>query len=396
MLNKISLSNLPLIPLISLITFTIIGLIYSLKFIKNQLFPNKKLKKQIINPPSDSILSLMKNTPLLYIKSLSKITGYNIYAKLENYLPFTSKDRMIKNIILTAEKNGKLNKDSIIYEGSSGNTGYSVAIISKILGYKCTIIIPDDCSNEKINLLKTTGCKIIITKQCPFSNFKDNYIRLAKNLCDKDPNGFYINQFYNKINYLTHYNETGPEIYNTLKGKIDCFISSAGTGGTITGISKFLKEKNPNCKIILSDINGSGMYNFIKEGVMFTKEESESNRKKERYYSIIEGIGNNFLNDNFNEAIIDESYKVSDNEALFMSKFIYENDGLFFGGSSSVNFVALYKMFLDKENNVVNSITKGANVVTVVYDSGIKYMSKLFNEENIKGNDIKNIEDIKL
>ena len=138
------------------------------------------------------------------------------------------------------------------------------------------------------------------------------------------------------------------------------------------------------------------MYNFVKEGVMFTKEESESNRKKERYYSIIEGIGNNFLNDNFNEAIIDESYKVSDNEALFMSKFIYENDGLFFGGSSSVNFVALYKMFLDKENNVVNSITKGANVVTVVYDSGIKYMSKLFNEENIKGNDIKNIEDIKL
>ena len=396
MLNKISLSNLPLIPLISLITFTIIGLIYSLKFIKNQLFPNKKLKKQIINPPSDSILSLMKNTPLLYIKSLSKITGYNIYAKLENYLPFTSKDRMIKNIILTAEKNGKLNKNSTIYEGSSGNTAYSVAIISKILGYKCTIIIPDDCSKEKINLLKTTGCKIIITKQCPFSNFKDNYIRLAKNLCDKDPNGFYINQFYNKINYLTHYNETGPEIYNTLKGKIDCFISSAGTGGTITGISKFLKEKNPNCKIILSDINGSGMYNFVKEGVMFTKEESESNRKKERYYSIIEGIGNNFLNDNFNEAIIDESYKVSDNEALFMSKFIYENDGLFFGGSSSVNFVALYKMFLDKENNVVNSITKGANVVTVVYDSGIKYMSKLFNEENIKGNDIKNIEDIKL
>ena len=396
MLNKISLSNLPLIPLISLITFTIIGLIYSLKFIKNQLFPNKKLKKQIINPPSDSILSLMKNTPLLYIKSLSKITGYNIYAKLENYLPFTSKDRMIKNIILTAEKNGKLNKDSIIYEGSSGNTGYSVAIISKILGYKCTIIIPDDCSNEKINLLKTTGCKIIITKQCPFSNFKDNYIRLAKKLSEKDPNGFYINQFFNKENYLTHYKETGPEIYNQLKGKIDCFISSAGTGGTITGISKFLKEKNPNCKIILSDINGSGMYNFIKEGVMFTKEESESNRKKERYYSIIEGIGNNFLNDNFNEAIIDESYKVSDNEALFMSKFIYENDGLFFGGSSAVNFVALYKMFLDKNNNVVNCIPKGGNVVTVVYDSGIKYISKLFNEENMKNNEIKNIEDIKL
>ena len=396
MINEITLTNIPFIPLISIITFTIIGIIYSLNFIKNQLLNKNNFKNLKTNTPSESILSLMKNTPLLYIKSLSKITGYNIYAKLENYLPYTSKDRMIKNIILSAEKNGQLNKNTTIYEGSSGNTAYSVAIISKILGYKCTIIIPDDCSNEKINLLKTTGCKIIITKQCPFSNFKDNYIRLAKKLCDKDPNGFYINQFYNKINYLTHYNETGPEIYNTLNGKIDCFISSAGTGGTITGISKFLKEKNPKCKIILSDINGSGMYNFVKEGVMFTKEESESNRKKERYYSIIEGIGNNFLNDNFNEAIIDESYKVSDNEALFMSKFIYENDGLFFGGSSAVNFVALYKMFLDKDNIVVNTIPKGGNVVTVVYDSGIKYISKLFNEENMKNNDIKNIEDIKL
>ena len=197
MINEITLTNIPLIPLISVITFTIIGIIHSLNIIKNQLLNKKKIKNKITNTPSDSILSLMKNTPLLYIKSLSKITGYNIYAKLENYLPYTSKDRMIKNIILTAEKNGKLNKNSTIYEGSSGNTAYSVAIISKILGYKCTIIIPDDCSKEKINLLKTTGCKIIITKQYPFSNFKDNYIRLTKKLCDKDPNSFYINQFYN-------------------------------------------------------------------------------------------------------------------------------------------------------------------------------------------------------
>ena len=393
MLEKIIQIEIPLIPLISIIIFTIIGIIHSLKYIKNQILNPENPKMN--NPPHNSILSLMKNTPLIYIKSLSKITGYNIYAKLENYLPFTSKDRMIRNIILNAEKTGKLNKNSTIYEGSSGSTAYSVAIISKLLGYKCTIVIPDDCSNEKLNLLKTTGCKIFITKQCPFSNFKDNYTRLAKKLSEQDPNGFYIDQFYNKINYETHYNETGKEIYNQLNGKINCFISSAGTGGTIAGISKYLKEKNNNIKIILSDINGSGLFEYVKEGVMFTKEESESNRKKNRYYSIIEGIGINYLTDNFKEAFIDECYKVNDNEALFMSKFIYENDGIFFGGSSAVNFVALYKMFLDKNNSKVNNIKKGDNVVTIVYDSGIKYISKLFNEDN-NNNNIQDIKDIKL
>ena len=346
--------------------------------------------------PISNILNLMNNTPLIYIKSLSKLTGFNIYAKCEYLLPFTSKDRVIKNIIIQAEKNGKLTKNSVIYEGSSGSTGYSVANISRLFGYKCVIVIPDDCSKEKINLLKTTGCKLIITKQCPFSNFKDNYIRLAKKLSNQDENGFYIDQFFNPINYITHYNETGPEIYNQLNGKIDCFVSAGGTGGTIKGISKYLKEKNPNCLCVLADINGSGMYEYVKNGVMYTKEESEANRKKERYYSKIEGIGINFLSDNFKEVLCDEAYKVRDDEAIFMGKYILDNEGLFIGGSSAVNFVTIYKMFLDKENNKIKNIKKNSNIVTVIYDNGIKYLDKLYDEEIIKNCSVKNIEDIKL
>ena len=339
-------NNLPLFLTSILGIYFICNKFFSYFFKNNNNNNQKNINNNIISLsfPISNILNLMNNTPLIYIKSLSQLTGYNIYAKCEYLLPFTSKDRVIKNIIFQAEKNGKLTKNSVIYEGSSGSTGYSVANISRLFGYKCVIVIPDDCSNEKINLLKTTGCKLIITKQCPFSNFKDNYIRLAKKLSNQDENGFYIDQFFNPINYITHYNETGPEIYNQLNGKIDCFVSAGGTGGTIKGISKYLKEKNPNCLCVLADINGSGMYD----------------------------------------------------EAIFMGKYILDNEGLFIGGSSAVNFVTIYKMFLDKENNKIKNIKKNSNIVTVIYDNGIKYLDKLYDEEIIKNCSVKNIEDIKL
>ena len=167
-------------------------------------------------------------------------------------------------------------------------------------------------------LLKTTGCELIVTKQCPFSNFKNNYIRLAKKLA-RNEGGFFVDQFFNTLNYKTHYQETGPEIYNDLKGNIDCFVCSAGksinylgTGGTIAGISKYLKEKDQNIKIYAADIVGSGIHSFVKNGVMFTKEETEAMRKKYRYYSVIEGIGVNFVTDNLEQAVIDSSFKISD------------------------------------------------------------------------------------
>jgi cysteine synthase A len=246
--------------------------------------------------------------------------------------------------------------------------------------------VPDDVSDEKMRLLETTGCEIIITKQSPFSNFKDNYVRLAKKMALNDPNGFYIDQFFNPINYSTHYHETGPEIWKDLDHNIDAFISSAGTGGTIGGISLFLKEKNPNIKIFLADIKGSGLQSWVKNKVMFTKEETEAMRKIYRYYSVIEGIGINFITDNFIQSKIDHSFKINDEEAIFMANYIYENDGIFIGGSSAVNLCAALK--------ASKQIGREKTIVTILYDSGIKYTSKLFNKEILQNLGVKSIEEI--
>jgi len=196
---------------------------------------------------------------------------------------------------------------------------------------------------------------------------------LAKKLSKNDPKGFFVNQFYNTINYKTHYYETGPEIEKQIKGKIDAFVCSAGTGGTIAGISRYLKEKNPNTKVILADISGSGLQTYIKHGVLFAKEETESLRKKYRYYSVIEGIGINFLTDNFNKSFIDDSFLVSDQEAIFMARYLYEKEGIFVGGSSAVNLCAVIK--------AAKVLGKGKNIVTILFDSGMKYASKIYGKD---------------
>jgi cysteine synthase A len=332
------------------------------------------------------ILEKMHNTPLIYLKSLSELTGCHIYGKCEYMLPYTSKDRMVKAILLDAMKKGLINHQSVIYEGSSGSTAYSVAAISRLLGLKCKIVVPDDVSQEKMQLLQTTDCEIIITKQCPFSNFNENFIRKAKKLAREDPNGFYVDQFYNELNYMSHYKETGPEIWQELNGSIDYFVASAGTGGTIGGISNYLKEQNNNIQVILADVNGSGLHSYIQNKVMFTKEETEAMRKKYRYYSIIEGIGINFVSYGMEKSLIDTSYRITDDEAIFMANYLYKNDGVFIGGSSAVNLCAVLKK--------AKSVKKGSVFVTMLYDSGLKYTSKLFNQEILKSINIKNIDEI--
>lgn len=320
-----------------------------------------------------NIFEFMKNTPLIKLNYLSNKTGHNIYAKCEHQLPFTSKDRMIKNIFLKAIKEGNIKENTVIYEGSSGSTCYSVAMISNLLGLKCKLVIPDDISEEKLSLLKTTKAELIVTKQCPFSNFKDNYVRLAKKLAKEDSDGFFIDQFENTNNFEIHYEETAPEIIKQCKENginINAFFSGAGTGGTIAGISKKLKEEDFNIKVVLSDVTGSGLYSFVKNKVIFTREETEANRQKYRYYTNIEGIGINFLTKNFNKAIIDDAIKIEDQEAIDIAKEVYLNDGLFVGGSTAVNFSAILK-YSDK-------LPKNSNIITVIYDSGLKYTNKLY------------------
>lgn len=356
------------------------GVMYTIYKCSKKLF-----KKTIKDEKNKEIFDLMKDTPFIYIKSLSEFTGNKIYAKCEHYMPYTSKDRMIKNILLDAQKKGLLIADSTVYEGSSGSTAYSVASIARLLGLKCTLVVPDDVSDEKMQLLKTTGAKIVITKQCPFSNFNDNYVRLAKKMALNDPKGFYVDQFFNTVNYQTHYKETGPEILNQAPNHhIDAFISSSGTGGTIAGISKYLKEHNKKTKIFLADITGSGMHSYVKNKVMFTKEETEAMRKKYRYYSVVEGIGINFLTDNFIQAQIDDSFQISDEEAIFMANYVYQKDGIFIGGSSAVNLCATLK--------ASKLLGKDKTIVTILFDSGLKYTSKLFSDDVLNEIKIKSLD----
>lgn len=326
---------------------------------------------------TDNIISLISNTPIIKSEYLSNQTGLNVYIKLENMLPFTSKDRIVMNIIFQAIRRGEINKETVLYEGSSGSTCYSVAMIGNILGLRSKLIIPDDISNEKLSLLKSTKAELVITKQCPYSNFNNNYVRLAKKLCMEDPKGFYINQFENEDNYNMHLTSTAHEIFTFFHKRklyINCLVSGSGTGGTISGLSNFLKMKYPNLKVFLSDVAGSGLYSYVKNGVIFTNEESEANRKKYRYYTKIEGIGINFLTNNFLKAKIDDAIKVSDEEAIQAARNVYLHDGIFGGGSSGVNFAAVLKL--------KDCLPEGSNVLTIMYDSGLKYLKKLYSDED--------------
>ena len=327
------------------------------------------------------ILDLMKNTPVIFIKSLSQLTGHNIYAKCEYFNYFTSKDRIIKRIILNAKEKGLINKNSMIYESSTGLSGYSTASICQLLGYNSTIIIPDSCSNSLISKIKKTNCKLILTKNVDFSNFSNNYIRLCKKLSKQDKNGFYIDLYQNELNYITNFEEIGPELYKQLNNKIDAFVFGIDTGGTISGISNYLKIKNKNCFIALADIESSGFSSFIKEGVLFRQE------NKNNTMDIM--MGNCFLNNNFRKANIDNCYTGNFNEVMFMIDYLKKNDGIDIGFNEGLNLVGILKMIKDKKNN----LTKNSNIATIFLSNG-KYDSQQILSYNKENNPIKNIEQI--
>ena len=338
------------------------------------------------NNSKKKILDLIENTPVIYIKSLSQLTGHNIYAKCEYFNYYTSKDRVIKRILLNAKEKGLINKDSMIYESSTGLSGYSTASISQLLGYNSTIVIPETCSKTLISQIKKTNCKLILTKNVDFSNFSHNYIRLCKKLSNEDKNGFYINLYQNELNFITNFEEIGPELYRQLNNKVDAFVCGADTGGTISGISNFLKIKNKNCFVALADTENSGFSSFIKEGVLFRKE-NKSGKNKDDITDI--NIGNCFLNNNLRKANIDNTYIGNFYEAMFMVDYVKKYDGIDIGFNEGLNLVGILKMIKDKNNNLPNN----SNIATIFLSNGIYDSEKIisFNGEN---NPIKNIEEI--
>ena len=314
------------------------------------------------------------NTPLIRLKKASEITKCEIYGKAEFMNPGGSvKDRAAKAIIQNAEKVDGLKVGGTIVEGTAGNTGISLAMCANARGYKTVIVLPETQSQEKKDMLRICGADLRLVPAVPYKD-PNNYVRyseqLAKDLSKENSNGvIWANQFDNTANLEGHYNSTGPEIWQQTKGKIDGFICSVGSGGTIAGISKFLKEQKSNVTIGLSDPLGSALYNFYQNGEL----KSEGN-------SISEGIGQGRITENLNCAKIDKAYQVSDEEALPIIFDLHSQEGLLLGGSSAINVAGAIRMAKD--------MGPGKTIVTILCDSGSRYFSKLWNIDFLKSKNL--------
>jgi len=313
----------------------------------------------------NSFIEGIGNTPLIKLKSASEITGCNIYGKAEYLNPGGSvKDRAALALIKNAQEKKLISKGGTIVEGTAGNTGIGLCLIGNSIGYKTIIVMNDNQTQEKKDTLKNIGAELKLVPPKPYKD-DGNYVkvsgRLAEELKKTNNHGvFWANQFDNTANAKGHYETTGPEIWNQTEGKIDGFVCSSGTGGTIGGVSSYLKEKNKNIKIYLSDPKGSALYNYIENGEL-----------KSEGGSITEGIGSSRVTANFAEAKIDGAFSIDDNESLPILYDLIKNEGLCLGTSSGVNIAGAIRLG--------KKLGPGKTIITVLCDKSERYSSKLFN-----------------
>ncbi len=323
---------------------------------------------------NNNFVEAIGNTPLIKLNYPSKITGCNIYGKAEFLNPGGSiKDRAAKAIILDAIKDGKLKDGGTIVEGTAGNTGIGLGLVGNSMGFKTIIVMPETQSQEKKDALNLIGCELKLVPALPYSN-PGNYIRqsetLANELNKSERNGvLWANQFDNISNMNGHFDTTGPEIWAQLDGKVDGFTCAVGTGGTLAGVSKYLKEKKKDVKIFLSDPYGSALYNYYKKDEL----KAEGN-------SITEGIGQGRITENLKYLVVDDAVRINDKEALEMIFKLLKEEGLFLGGSSGINVCGAIKM--------AEKLGPGHNVVTILCDSGQRYQSKIWNKGFLKSKDL--------
>ncbi|SCV05200.1 LANO_0H02256g1_1 [Lachancea nothofagi CBS 11611] len=343
---------------------------------------SQKLTK--LAPSKNGVADLIGNTPMMKIESLSQATGCEIFAKLELCNPGGSaKDRVALGIVRAAETQGLLRPGmpDVVFEGTSGSTGISIATICNSLGYKAHISLPDDTSAEKLALLESLGAQINKVRPAGIVD-PEQYVNAAQTACKElnksqaaDVRGVFADQFENDANWRVHYNGTGPEIYKQLDGRIDTFIAGCGTGGTISGVARFLHEKlGDKVTVVLADPQGSGFFNRIKHGVMYDRVEREGTRRRHQVDTIVEGVGLNRVTHNFSlgEAYIDDAVRVSDTQAVRMAKYLSVNDGLFIGSSTAINAVAAVK--------VAKYLKPNSRIVIIACDSGSRHLSKFWKE----------------
>ena len=302
------------------------------------------------------------NTPLIRLNKFSEETGCEILGKAEFLNPGGSvKDRAALYIIKEAEEKGLLKPGGTVVEGTAGNTGIGLAHICNARGYKCLIIIPDTQSQEKIDALRTLGAEVRPVPAVPYKD-PNNYVRLSGRIAQEMENAIWANQFDNLANRHAHYETTGPEIWQQTDGKVDAWVTSTGTGGTLAGVAMYLKEKNPAIKTVLADPMGSALYSYIKTGE--TKSEGSS---------ITEGIGNSRVTANMENAPIDDAIQIHDTEAVHLVYRLLREEGLFLGGSTGINVGAAIAL--------AKQMGPGHIITTILCDSGSRYQSRLFNPE---------------
>lgn len=310
---------------------------------------------------------LIGNTPLVKLLRLSKLTGCDIYAKMESANPGgTGKDRAVQYMLRAARKHPRYREGVDIVEGTSGSTGISLALQCSSLGMKVHIVMPDDQSEEKRSLIEKLGATPHIVPCCSISN-ANHYVNSARKLADS-LNGIFIDQFENEANNLAHYEVTGPELWKQTNGEIDAFIMSAGTGGTIAGVSRYLKEKSSAILTVLADPFGSSLLRKVLFNVCYTTQQSERTVRKHRYDSIVEGVGLDRVTKNFNTAKIDTGTLVEDQEIIDMAHWLLENEGLFVGSSSALNVVAAVRTA-----NSITALQKGKTGSDVIRSNSSVY-----------------------
>lgn len=315
----------------------------------------------------DTILDLVGNTPLVSLQKITSPMLGQFFAKLEAFNPgHSAKDRTALYIINDAEERGLLTPGGVIVETTSGNTGYSIAMIAAIRGYRCILAVTDKSSPDKIDMLRALGAEVHV---CPASVPADDprsYYEVAKRIHRETPNSIYINQYFNPLNTEAHYQWTGREIWEQTAGEITHLVTCSGTGGTLSGIARYLKEKKPSVKIIGVDADGSLIKKYFDTGEV---------DKGELHPYYIEGLGKNLIPGALDTSVIDEFVKVNDTESALMARKISRTTGIFCGYTCGAAWVATQKY------NQEHPFSKESVVVVVFPDHGSRYMNKIYNDQ---------------
>jgi cystathionine beta-synthase len=318
----------------------------------------------------ENILALIGQTPLVQLHTISKNFKGSYYAKLEAFNPgHSSKDRIAIHIVNNAEKKGILKPGSTIVETTSGNTGFSLAMISIIKGYKCILAVSDKSSIDKIDLLRSMGAEVHVCPANVKADDPSSYYEVAKRIHRETPNSVYINQYFNELNIDAHYRTTGPEIWEQTEGKITHLVVASGTGGTISGTGKYLKEQNPSIKVLGVDAFGSVLKKYHETGKY---------DKKEVYPYKIEGLGKNLIPTATDFDVIDVYEKVTDRDAAFTAREIVKTEGIFAGYTCGAVVQAT------KQYQALDYFDENSFVVLIFPDHGSRYMNKIYSDSWMK------------